>query len=46
MKPVPHKYNTLRLDHLDGITVNNLVEHHTGSKGKEVIRRQINELFN
>lgn len=47
INPVPHKYNTLRLDHLDGIAVNKpLVEHHTGSKGKEVIRRQINELFN
>lgn len=46
INPIPHKYNTLRLDHLDGIAVNKpLIEHHTGRKGNEVIRRQINELF-
>mgnify|MGYP000092778343 CR=1 FL=1 len=44
---LPHKYNTLRLDYLDKIAVKDpLVIHHTGGKGKDVIRRQIDELFN
>lgn len=37
--PLPHMYNTLRLDYLDGIAVKNpKVIHHTGAKGKDTIR--------
>lgn len=42
INPLPHKYNTLRLDYIDGIDVKNpKIVHHTGTKGKEVIRRQM-----
>ena len=45
IKPLPHTYNTLRLDYIDNIEVKNpKIIHHTGSKGNEVIRRQIDEL--
>lgn len=44
IEPLPHKYNTLRLDYLDGIAVRNpLIVHHTGKKGKEVIKEMMNE---
>lgn len=45
IKPMPHVYNTLRLDYIDNIQVKNpKIIHHTGKKGNEVIRRQIDEL--
>lgn len=44
IEPLPHKYNTLRIDFLDGIAVKNpLIIHHTGKKGKELIKEMINE---
>ena len=46
INPLPHTYNTLRLDYIDGINVKNpKIVHHTGKKGNDAIRRQINELF-
>jgi len=45
--PLPHSYNTLRLDYIDNIQVKNpKIIHHTGKKGNDVIRSQINELSN
>lgn len=42
INPLPHKYNTLRLDYIDKIAVKDpLIVHHTGQKGKEVIREQM-----
>ena len=42
INPLPHKYNTLRLDYIDGIDVKNpKIVHHTGAKGKEIIRKQM-----
>jgi len=42
IEPLPHKYNTLRLDYIDNIAVNDpLIIHHTGEKGKAVIREQM-----
>lgn len=39
IEDLPHKYNTLRLDVVDGIDVKNkLVMHHTGQKGKQRIK--------
>ena len=39
INPIPHKYNTLRLDYIDGIDVKDpLIIHHTGEKGNQVIR--------
>lgn len=39
IEPLPHKFNTLRLDYIDGINiVNPFVIHHTGAKGNAVIR--------
>lgn len=47
IQPMPHTYNTLRLDYIDNIQVKNpKIIHHTGKKGNDVIRSQINELFN
>ena len=44
IEPLPHKYNTLRLDYLDGIAVRNpLINHHTGKRGKETIKEMMNE---
>ena len=44
IEPLPHKYNTLRLDYLDCIAVRNpLINHHTGKKGKEIIKEMMNE---
>ena len=40
--PIPHTYNTLRLDYIDNIQVKNpKIIHHTGEKGNDVIRSQI-----
>jgi len=37
--PLPHIYNTLRLDYIDGIQVKNpKIVHHTGAKGNAVIK--------
>jgi len=45
IEPMPHHYNTLRLDYIDGINVGNpRIIHHTGKVGNETIRRQMNEL--
>jgi hypothetical protein len=42
INPLPHTYNTLRLDYIDGINVRNpKIVHHTGDKGKDVIRGQM-----
>jgi hypothetical protein len=42
IEPLPHKYNTLRLDYIDNIAVKDpLIIHHTGEKGKVVIREQM-----
>jgi hypothetical protein len=42
INPLPHTYNTLRLDYIDGINVRNpKIVHHTGRKGNDVIRKQI-----
>jgi len=39
---LPHKYNTLRLDYIDGIAEKYpSVIHHTGRKGKETIKEKI-----
>jgi|TARA_B100001093_G_scaffold120446_3_gene113221 hypothetical protein len=39
MEPLPHKFNSLRLDYVDGIEVKNpLIIHHTGSRGNDKIR--------
>jgi hypothetical protein len=44
--PIPYTYNTLRLDYIDGINVKNpKIIHHTGAKGKETIKEQMNALF-
>lgn len=42
INPLPHTYNTLRLDYIDGINVRNpKIVHHTGKKGNDVIRGQM-----
>ena len=44
INPLPHKYNTLRIDYIDGIADKNpVIVHHTGRKGKDEIRRQIDK---
>lgn len=41
--PLPHKYNTLRLDYIDKLAVDNpIIIHHTGKKGNDVIKQQMN----
>ena len=41
--PIPHEYNTLRLDYIDNVAVDNpIVIHHTGKQGNDVIRQQMN----
>jgi hypothetical protein len=41
---LPPQYNYLRLDAVDGNKVKNiLIKHHTGAKGKEIIRGLMNE---
>ena len=41
---IPKQYNTLRLDLLDGTQPSNIkIMHWTGKKGKEEIRKQMNE---
>lgn len=38
IEPLPHKYNTLRLDYIDQIAVKDpLIIHHTGKQGKDTI---------
>jgi hypothetical protein len=45
IEPMPHHYNTLRLDYIDGINVGKpRIIHHTGKVGNETIRKQMNEL--
>ena len=42
INPLPHKYNTLRIDYMDGIADKNpRVVHHTGLKGKNKIQIDI-----
>lgn len=42
INPLPHTYNTLRIDYIDGIAVKNpLIVHHTGEKGNQVIRSKM-----
>lgn len=42
ISPLPHGYNTLRLDYQDGIAVKNpMIVHHTGAKGKNYIKEMI-----
>ena len=37
--PLPHTYNTLRIDYIDNVAVENpIVIHHTGRKGNDKIR--------
>lgn len=44
IQELPHKYNILRLDHIDGTAPKNgLVYHWTGPKGKEIIRGLMND---
>ena len=39
IEPLPHTYNTLRIDYIDNIAVENpLIIHHTGEKGNNTIR--------
>ena len=46
IEPMKHIYNTLRLDYIDGINVKNpKIIHHTGAKGKDTIKEQMNALF-
>lgn len=41
---IPHKYNTLRLDHIDGTAPKDiLINHWTGTKGNQHIRSLMNE---
>ena len=41
---IPHRYNTLRLDHLDGTAPKDiLINHWTGTKGNQHIRSLIDE---
>jgi hypothetical protein len=43
INPLPHTYNTLRIDYQDGIAVRKpLIVHHTGEKGNQAIRKQMN----
>lgn len=43
IKDLPHKYNVLRLDIIDGKRPKDeLITHWTGNKGKDEIRRQMN----
>jgi len=42
IRDLPTKFNTLRLDYIDGIAGKNpCVIHHTGNKGKETIKEKI-----
>lgn len=42
IEPLPHKYNTLRLDYLDGIAVKDPhIIHHTGAKGNAYIKESM-----
>ena len=40
--PLPHTYNTLRIDYIDNIAVKDpIVIHHTGRKGNDKIREMM-----
>ena len=40
--PLPHEYNTLRIDYIDNVAVENpIVIHHTGRKGNDTIREMM-----
>jgi hypothetical protein len=42
INPLPHTYNTLRIDYIDNIAVKDpIVIHHTGRKGNEKIREMM-----
>lgn len=42
INPLPHTYNTLRIDYIDDVAVENpIVIHHTGKKGNEKIREMM-----
>ena len=42
IKSLPHKFNTLRLDYIDGVDVKDpLIIHHTGAKGNQVIKEMM-----
>lgn len=42
INPLPHKYNTLRIDYIDNIAVKDpIVIHHTGRKGNDKIREMM-----
>lgn len=42
IRDLPNRYNTLRLDYIDGIASKSpCVIHHTGRKGKDIIREKI-----
>jgi hypothetical protein len=42
--PLPHKYNTLRIDYIDNVAVKDpIVIHHTGRKGNDTIRELMNK---
>lgn len=42
IEPLPHTYNSLRLDYIDKIgEINPLILHHTGAKGNQRIREMI-----
>ena len=44
INPLPHKYNTIRLDYIDNIAVKDpIIIHHTGQKGNETIREMISQ---
>jgi hypothetical protein len=43
INPIPHKYNTLRLDYIDNVAVTNpVIIHHTGQKGNLKIKQMMN----
>lgn len=42
IRDLPHRFNTVRLDYIDGIAEKNpCVVHHTGKKGKETIKEKM-----
>jgi len=42
--PLPHTYNTLRIDYIDNVAVKDpIVIHHTGRKGNDTIRELMNK---
>ena len=46
INPLPHKYNTLRIDYIDNVAVPDpIVIHHTGHKGNEKIREMMRSTY-